>query len=71
MNDATIRPADWRNESVMKPLGQQGGNRYGLDAKKKKKRTESFFDYINNYGQVHWKIKVYKSSTEIVNAIFY
>ena len=39
MNDATIRPADWRNESVMKPLGQQGGNRYGLDAKKKEKKN--------------------------------
>ena len=34
MNDATMRLGDWRNESVMKPLGQQGGNRYGLDTKK-------------------------------------
>ena len=39
MNDATIRLGDWRNESVMKPLGQQGGNRYGLDTKKKQNHS--------------------------------
>ena len=33
-DNGTIRLADWRNGSVIKPLGQQGGNRYGSDAKK-------------------------------------
>ena len=33
MDNGTIRLGDWRNESVMKPIGEQGGNRYGLDAK--------------------------------------
>ena len=33
-DNGTIRLTDWRNGSVIKPLGQQGGNRYGSDAKK-------------------------------------
>ena len=48
----------------MKSLGQQGGNRHGLDAKETR---ESFCKYFTNYGQVAWQNKfikqVYKSST--------
>ena len=47
MRDATISLEDWRNESVMKPLGQQGSNRYGLDAKEIRE------SYLNNYVQVY------------------
>ena len=45
---------DCQNESVMKSLGQQGGNRYGLDPKEMR---ESFCNYTNNYGQVPWQNK--------------
>ena len=34
MDDGTIRLADWRKESLIKPLGQQRSNKYGSDAKK-------------------------------------
>ena len=64
MNDCTIRLRYWRNKSVMKPLGQQEGDRYGLDVKEIR---QSFCNYFNNYGQVPCQNKfisqVYKSST--------
>ena len=34
MDDGTTRTADWQNERVIKPLGQQGCKKYGSDAKK-------------------------------------
>ena len=37
MDNGTIRLVDWRNESVMKPLGQQEGNRYGFRCKRNKR----------------------------------
>ena len=54
MDGGTIRLSDLQNESVIKPLGQQGGNRYGLDAKEIR---ESFCNYFNNYGQLPWQNK--------------
>ena len=38
----------------MKPLGQQGSNRYGLDAKE---IWESFYKYFSNHGQALWQNK--------------
>ena len=54
MDDGTTRIGDWRNESVMKLLGQQWENRYDLDAKEMR---ESFCNFFFNYGQVPWQNK--------------
>ena len=52
----------------MKPLGQQGGNRYGLDAKEYENHSITISVIVD---KPVGKISLYNKFAVILNAIFY